>query len=166
VHYPISVTVATEQMARAWSQREADRKARAAQRAQRLLAVLPDARRLLVERYGAASVILFGSLAAGNPRDTSNVDLAVEGLPDSAYFAALSDLMTLFGSPVDLVRLEGASGTLGDRIRTEGPSAVNAGLQLPSYARRYRVRPGYPATASRPDDFAPITGSCNSPSTG
>ena len=107
-------------MARSWRRREAERAERATRRAQAFFAALPDARCLLSERYGATCVILFGSLADGTYRDTSDVDLAVEGLPSSSYFAALTDLMTLFGGGVDLVRLEDASPSLKDRILAEG----------------------------------------------
>lgn len=113
---PVTVT----EMARALQQREAERARRAGERAQRLLGALPDARRLLMDRYGASGVVLFGSLAASSWHDGSDVDLAVEGLPRDAYFAALSDLMALFGSPVDLVRVEDATAGLQERILAEG----------------------------------------------
>src|SRR5438445_12185435 len=100
------MAVTAEQIARTWRRREAERAARAAHRAQRLTALLPDARRLLIETHRASAVLLFGSLAVGDPPERSDVDLAVQGLPPGDYFAALSDLMALFGGPVDLVRIE------------------------------------------------------------
>jgi predicted nucleotidyltransferase len=89
-------------------------------RAGRLLDHLPQARRVLVERHGAQRVWLFGSLIAGQPTAESDVDLAVERLPSSAYFSALADLMALFHGPVDLVRLEEASESLRERVLAEG----------------------------------------------
>jgi len=89
-------------------------------RAGRLLANVAQARRLLVERHGARRVWLFGSLIAGQPTTESDVDLAVEQLPRSAYFRALADLMALFHGPVDLVCLEEASESLRERVLSEG----------------------------------------------
>lgn len=98
---------------------EAERR-RGVDRASRLLADAAEARSLLVSRYGARRVWLFGSLVAGQPAPESDVDLAVEGLASAAYFNALADLMALFGGPVDLVRFEEACDSLRDRIRSEG----------------------------------------------
>jgi uncharacterized protein len=92
---------------------------RGAERAVRLCSHLGEAQ-VLLRRYGALRVWLFGSLAAGQPTPDSDVDLAVEGLPREAYFPALAELMPLFGGPVDLVRVEDAAESLRERIRCEG----------------------------------------------
>lgn len=99
---------------RAAARREAGRR-----RADALRARLPAA----VERLrlaGARRVVLFGSLAEDRPTPTSDVDLAVEGLPPADYFPVLADLMALFDAPVDLVRLEEAPESLRARIQAEG----------------------------------------------
>ena len=114
----MSVTV--EQMASTLRRRAESRAARASSRAEALLALMPEARHLLYDRYGATSVVLFGSLAVGDYRETSDVDIAVTGLASIHYFAALTDLMNLFAVPVDLVRLEEASSSLRERILAEG----------------------------------------------
>jgi len=98
---------------------EAERQ-RGSQRAAQLLAHVSHARRLLVDRHGARRVWLFGSLAVGQPTPESDIDLAVEGLPSSAYFHALADLMGVFHAPVDLVRLEEAAESLRERVLLEG----------------------------------------------
>ena len=73
---------------------------------------------MLVEVHGASTVRLFGSLAGGGFREMSDVDLAVEGLDESRYFAALADLMALFDGPVNI-------GPHGIRIRfAPGQNAV------------------------------------------
>ena len=90
-----------------------------AERASRLRERLPEAVRRLRER-GARRVWLFGSLAEGGVRETSDVDLAVDGLPATGYFGVLADMMAVFGCSVDLVRLEAASDSLRERILTEG----------------------------------------------
>jgi predicted nucleotidyltransferase len=59
---------------------------------------------------------VFGSLATASATEESDVDLAVEGLPGSAYFAALAALMEVFGGPVDLVRMEEAVESLRQRV--------------------------------------------------
>ncbi len=114
------MTVTVADMARNWQRRLRERQGRGDQRAHRLRALLPRARGVLVEVHGASTVRLFGSLAGGGFREMSDVDLAVEGLDESRYFAALADLMALFDGPVDLVRMETASDSLRDRIAVEG----------------------------------------------
>jgi len=89
-------------------------------RAKRLLDRLPKAQEILVTRFQARRVWLFGSLATNTATETSDVDLAVEQLPESSYFAALAALMELFGGPVDLVRIETADESLRNRIEQEG----------------------------------------------
>src|SRR5512136_167879 len=100
--------VTVQELARTLRERSAQRQARADLRAQRLCELLPRATRLLMDRYGASRVVLFGSLALGSYSEKSDVDLAVEGMPSPLYFSALADLMGIFGGPVDLVRLEEA----------------------------------------------------------
>jgi hypothetical protein len=95
------------------------REERCRQRARWFTENLPAARDLLV-RLGARRVFLFGSLATGSVTETSDVDLAVEGLPREAYLEALGGLMALFRAAVDLVRLEGAPDKLLERVHGEG----------------------------------------------
>lgn len=89
-------------------------------RARRLRAHLPVAVACLRRDYGAATVILFGSLANRTCGPDSDVDLAVSGISRRVYFKALADMMALFEGPVDLVRLEDAPASLRERIDAEG----------------------------------------------
>lgn len=114
------VTTTADQMARSWRGLRAGERSRAEARAVALLARLPRARELLVRDFRASRVILFGSLATGDVRETSDVDLAVAGLTPGTYFSALAELMALFEVPVDLVCLERATGSLLEAITTEG----------------------------------------------
>lgn len=114
------IRVTAEETARHLQRLAQQRRRLAVARAERLRKRLPEAARLLRSHYGAESVVLFGSLAAGRPREGSDVDLAVAGLPSARYFDALSTLMTLFGAPVDLVRLEEAPQSLLARVAAEG----------------------------------------------
>jgi predicted nucleotidyltransferase len=114
--------VTGQQLAQTLRARSERRLANADARAGRLRALLPQARNLLVERYQASRVVLFGSLAAGGHSEGSDVDLAVEGMPSESYFHALADLMALFRGPVDLVRIEEAVPSLRACIEEEGRS--------------------------------------------
>lgn len=114
------MTVTVDEMAKRWRRRQAERQARAEARARELVDRVPAAARLLRDRYGARRVVLFGSLARGTPNLSSDVDLAVEGIPPERYFTALSDLMGLFECPVDLVEVETASDSLLTRLGVEG----------------------------------------------
>jgi predicted nucleotidyltransferase len=95
---------------RAWRerwklQREADEEAaREARRiAERLACHLRDV-------YGVRRVVLAGSLARGDFRVGSDIDLAAEGLPDDAFFRAGAELEAAAGGlHVDLVPIESAT---------------------------------------------------------
>jgi len=95
---------------RAWRerwrrQREADAEAacEARKTAERLA-------RHLREVYGARRVVLAGSLARGEFRVGSDIDLAAEGIPDDRFFRAGADLEAAAGGlHVELVPLESAN---------------------------------------------------------
>jgi predicted nucleotidyltransferase len=114
------MAVTAKQMAAGLRRREELRLAAGRNRADALIGRLPEARRILVDVHGARKVALFGSLASGEPREHSDVDLAVEGLRPAAYFPALADVTAALGCTVDLVRTEGAPDSLLERIAAEG----------------------------------------------
>ena len=114
------MAVTAADAARHLRSRAAQRARAAEERAVRLLGLVPSAAELLRNRYAAREVVLFGSLATGTFTELSDVDLAVRGIDAADYFAALGELMALFGGPVDLVRLEQAPASLVDRIAAEG----------------------------------------------
>lgn len=99
---------------------ESERRGQGELRAERLRERLGGAVRMLRERYGISEAKLFGSLAAGDVSSDSDLDLAVRGLPPERYFEALADVMERIGGPVDLVRIEEATGSLRERIEEEG----------------------------------------------
>lgn len=71
--------------------------------------------------WGVRRVILFGSLASGTwTSETSDVDLAVEGLAPDALFRALGVVLGIVRWPVDLVRLEEAPPALREAIMATG----------------------------------------------
>jgi len=114
------MVVTLDEMAAAWRRREAERAARAEERAVGLRAKLPAAKKLLCERFGARRVVLFGSLARGDVTERSDVDLAVEGLRGAEYFTAMAELQGLFDSPVDLVEIETAQASMLARLALDG----------------------------------------------
>lgn len=77
----------------------------------------------LLRGMGATEVYVFGSAAKGELRPDSDVDMAVSGLPEEVYFAAVSRASDIFGRPVDLVDLDDATPLVrylqasGDLIR-------------------------------------------------
>lgn len=113
------MSVTAEAVARRLRAEARARDDEALRRAEGLLGRMGDAAALL-RAAGAGRVWLFGSLAEGRPRPESDVDLAVEGLPGAAFFEALAALMTLFGTRVDLVRLEEAPDSLRERVLALG----------------------------------------------
>jgi predicted nucleotidyltransferase len=85
-------------------QREAD--AKVAQRARKIADRLA---RHLRDVYGVRRVVLVGSLARGEFRAGSDIDIAAEGIPDARFFRAGADLEAAAGGlHVDLVPLESA----------------------------------------------------------
>lgn len=80
---------------------------------------------ILIDRFGADRVYLFGSLtrhSAAPFGPHSDIDLAVEGLPVDRYWEALAAIAPELppGTDVDLVPLESARPSLAEVIRTVG----------------------------------------------
>jgi predicted nucleotidyltransferase len=78
---------------------------------------------ILAGRYGVSRVYLFGSLARGEMvHESSDVDLAVEGLSPDRYFEALVELWDLLprGAELDLVPVEYASPEMLAIVRSQG----------------------------------------------
>jgi predicted nucleotidyltransferase len=113
------VGTSVEQTVAHLRRRARDRATRGAERRAELERWLPTAREILRSR-GAESVYAFGSVVSGRTTAGSDLDLAVAGLPRSAYFAALGELMRTLPCEVDLVRLEEAPESLRERVRAEG----------------------------------------------
>jgi predicted nucleotidyltransferase len=60
----------------------------------------------LLRAAGAREIYVFGSFAEGKDRENSDLDLAVEGLPPSQFFATAARLEDLLGRSIDLVDLD------------------------------------------------------------
>ncbi len=92
---------------------------------ERLVACEPDIRALGVQRLA-----LFGSVARGQARLDSDVDLLVQFLPGAKTydrFLALSELLEArLGRRVELVTVEALSPFLGPRILAEAEDVLRA----------------------------------------
>ena len=92
---------------------------------QRLVASEPEIRALGVQRLA-----LFGSVARGQARFDSDVDLLVQFVPGAktyGHFLALSELLEArLGRRVELVTMEGLSPYLGPRILAELEDVLRA----------------------------------------
>jgi predicted nucleotidyltransferase len=72
---------------------------------------------ILVKEFGVTKVILFGSVVKEKSfDDSSDIDIAVEGLRKRAYFTALARLMMESQFEIDLKPLEDVGGALRQRI--------------------------------------------------
>jgi predicted nucleotidyltransferase len=61
---------------------------------------------VVLKKWGAKTVYLFGSAAKGTMRNDSDIDLAVSGLPPENFFKALSLASNLLDRPVHLIDLD------------------------------------------------------------
>jgi predicted nucleotidyltransferase len=75
----------------------------------------------LAESHGAYNVRVFGSVARGEARSDSDVDLLVDGLENSAWGGGrlLMELQDLLGRRVDLVSAGDLHRLIRDRILKE-----------------------------------------------
>lgn len=91
--------------------------------------------KLLMVRFGARSVWLFGSLAWGDVFTTeTDIDLAVQGMPAENFFKALNFLEHETKFPVDLIDLDTAPEQLRQRILAEG-KVLHEQVQAPAISR-------------------------------
>ena len=92
---------------------------------QRLLAAETE-----IRQFGVRRLALFGSVARGEARPDSDVDLLVEFAPDQKNFdrfMALSDLLErLVGHPIELVTIESLSPFIGPHILAEAADVLRA----------------------------------------
>lgn len=60
----------------------------------------------LLKQFGASEVYVFGSAAKGEMSESSDVDMAVKGLPPAIFFHAMGQVMKVLDCPVDLIDLD------------------------------------------------------------
>ena len=72
----------------------------------------------IAKKYDVSKVYLFGS-NLDSERESVDIDLGVEGIPDSLFFKFYSELIFSLSKPVDLVDLKKKS-LLNKMIKSEG----------------------------------------------
>jgi predicted nucleotidyltransferase len=72
----------------------------------------------IAQKYNISKLYLFGS-NLDSERIPNDIDLAVEGIPDSLFFKFYSELIFSLSTPVDLVDLKKKS-MLNEMIKSEG----------------------------------------------
>jgi len=74
----------------------------------------------LCRRYGIAQLSVFGSVARGDDRPDSDIDLLYVRIPGNdlgmSYFALQEDLEKLFGRTIDLVPKDGLHRVIRDQV--------------------------------------------------
>jgi len=74
----------------------------------------------ILQDYGAQKIILYGSLARGNYRADSDIDICVEGLPDQHYFRAFAECLMGARRRISVLDLRNIRGYFRERILDEG----------------------------------------------
>lgn len=74
---------------------------------QQRISVQDDLERAIeyLKSIGCSEIFVFGSIARGDYREDSDLDIAVRGIPAERFFAVYGELMTRLSRPVDLVDL-------------------------------------------------------------
>lgn len=110
-----------EELAAAWRERMRSSAARRRELARVARADAERIARLLVDRFGASRVYLFGSLVTpGSFREASDIDLAAEGIPSDRFIRASAEAARSTVFLLDLVPLEDAHPVLREVVRREG----------------------------------------------
>lgn len=110
-----------EPYVRAWRERWAEQRRSDAEAARGAREIAERLAKRLRDDYGARRVVLLGSLARGDFRVGSDIDLAAEGIPDEKFFRAGADLESAAGGlHVDLVPIESASPAFLTELAREG----------------------------------------------
>lgn len=60
----------------------------------------------ILRQAGATEVFVFGSVARGEPRPDSDLDIAVRGLPPEKFFATMSAITFAISRSFDLIDLD------------------------------------------------------------
>ena len=121
-------------------------------------AALAAARRaadLLVRRYGARRVYLFGSLAGTGSalfQPASDIDLAVEGLPGECFWKALAavDAVMPRGHPANVIDLETTQPFIREVVLQRGALLASAGDPIASRTEEVARLLDDEATMERP----------------
>ncbi len=70
----------------------------------------------LLKQWGATRVVLFGSILGEYFHETSDLDLAVQDLPEHLYFRAVAQLQDISNFTIDLVEINYAAPYIQEAI--------------------------------------------------
>jgi len=73
----------------------------------------------ILQEEGCSEIFLFGSVARGEARTESDLDLAVRGCPRGRFFSLIGRLLFELEHPVDLVNLD-MQVALAQYLKREG----------------------------------------------
>lgn len=71
-------------------------------------------------RYGAEKIILYGSLARGDYRKDSDIDICYEGIPDENYFRVVAECLMEIQRRVSILDFKNMRGYFKQKILKEG----------------------------------------------
>jgi uncharacterized protein len=74
----------------------------------------------VLKKYNAAKVILYGSAARGDYKDSSDLDICVEGLDSHYFFKALGECIMECERSVSVTDFDTTYGYFRERILREG----------------------------------------------
>ncbi len=74
----------------------------------------------VLKKYDADKVLLYGSVARGDYKDDSDLDICVEGLDNRYFFRALGECMMTSEHSVSVTDMNNTSGYFRERILREG----------------------------------------------
>lgn len=91
--------------------------------------ILQDIRKVasILIHHGAMKIILYGSLARGDYRDDSDIDVCVEGIPNENYFRAIAECLMKTQRRVSILDFQNIHGYLKERILKEGKILYECG---------------------------------------
>lgn len=105
-----------EKYRKAWDERAEEVKRRNESRRQEALQCAQKLAGMLVDRFGAKKVELFGSVIHKDRfNKDSDIDIAVEGIGPEKYFSAVAECQTV-DFPVDLIEVATATRLMKERI--------------------------------------------------
>ncbi|MCI5145355.1 MAG: nucleotidyltransferase domain-containing protein [Candidatus Electrothrix sp. AR3] len=74
----------------------------------------------ILKKYNTEKILIYGSVARGDYKDESDLDICVEGLASKYFFTALGECIMSCEHSVSVTDLSATSGYFRERILREG----------------------------------------------